>query len=208
MSWFSKVTAKSWEHAGETEGIHGSVTVTQPPKRVALRMFLAVMGSIFFLLFVAYRIRMDYPDWRPMPLPSILWVNTTLLVLASVVMQWTRGVVSKDRDMGREKALRAGMILAGLLTVAFIGGQWIAWSQLADEGYGLRGNPANAFFYLLTAVHGAHVLGGLWVWLRATGRAFAKDGADAVRGSVQLCATYWHFLLLVWLVMLYFLLTT
>lgn len=204
MAFWDKVTAKSWEHSGETEGLHGDANITQTPKRVALRIFLCVVASIFFLLFVAYRIRMGYPDWRPLPLPSILWFNTALLVLASVAMQWTR--VQADRE--RDGPLRLGMVLSGLLTVAFIAGQLIAWSELKTEGYGLRGNPANAFFFLLTAVHGVHIIGGLWVWLRATARAFGENGATAVRASVQLCATYWHFLLLIWLVMLYFLLTT
>lgn len=204
MTFWRKITAKSWEHAGETEGIHGGFTVNHPPKRVALRVFLAVVASVFFLLFVAYRIRMAYPDWSPLPMPTVVWFNTALLVLASVVMQWTK--VQAER--GNDGPLRTGMIVSGLLTLGFIGGQFFAWSQIAGAGYGLRQSPASAFFVLLTAVHGAHILGGLWVWFRATGRAFGKDGASAVRGSVQLCATYWHFLLLVWLVMLYFLLTT
>ena len=200
MSFWRHVTEKSWEHTGDT----GGVSAPGSPKRLALRVFLCVVASVFFLLFVAYRIRMDYPDWRPLPLPSVLWVNTALLVLASVVMQWTR--VQADREADR--ALRVGMVLSGLLTAAFIGGQLLAWSQLSAAGYGVRGNPASAFFYLLTAVHGVHVIGGLWVWLRATVRAFGEGGSSAVIRSVQLCATYWHFLLLVWLVMLYFLLTT
>jgi cytochrome c oxidase subunit 3 len=204
MTFWRKVMDKPWEHAGETEGPHGGFTVTHSPKRVALRVFLGVVGSIFFLLFVAYRIRMDYPDWRPMPLPSILWMNTAILVMASVAMQWTRSRAERELN----GPLRIGMLASGLLTVAFIGGQLLAWSELTNTGYTLNANPANAFFYLLTAVHGLHVLGGLWVWFRATGRAFGKDGAEAVKSSVQLCATYWHFLLLVWLVMLYFLLTT
>lgn len=204
MSLWRAITEKSWERAGETDGPGGRVTAAAPPKRVALRVFLCVVASVFFLLFVAYRIRMDYPDWRPLPLPSILWFNTALLVLASVVMQWTR--VQADRELDR--ALRIGMVASGLLTVAFIGGQLLAWSQLQDEGYAVRGNPAGAFFYLLTGVHGLHILGGLWVWARATARSFGEGGAAGVRTSVQLCATYWHFLLLVWLVMLYFLLTT
>jgi len=204
MAFWHKVTDKSWEHAGETDGPHGGFTVTQSPKRVALRVFLAVVTSIFFLLFVAYRIRMEYPDWQPLPLPSTLWFNTALLVLASVVMQWTRSQASNERS----GLLRVGMVVSGLLTIGFLCGQLVAWSQLIDAGYGLRSNPSSAFFYLLTAVHGLHVIGGLWVWLRATARAFGKDGAASVQTSVQLCATYWHFLLLVWLVMLYFLLTT
>lgn len=204
MAFWHRVTDKPWEHAGETDGPHGGFTVTQSPKRVALRVFLAVVTSVFFLLFVAYRIRMEYPDWRPLPLPSTLWFNTALLVLASVVMQWTRSQAGHDRT----GSLRWGMVISGLLTLGFLCGQLVAWSQLKEAGYGLRSNPSSAFFYLLTAVHGLHVIGGLWVWLRATARAFGKDGAEAVQTSVQLCATYWHFLLLVWLVMLYFLVTT
>lgn len=203
MSLWRKITEKSWEHAGETDGPYGDFTTDRQPKRVALRVFLCVVASVFFLLFVAYRIRMAYPDWRPLPLPFILWINTGFLVLASVLMQWTRAQADKALD----GPLRAGMVGSGLLTVAFIGGQLMAWNQLQGAGYGLRGNPASAFFYLLTAVHGLHILGGLWVWVKATARAFGEEGAAAVRTSVQLCATYWHFLLLVWLVMLYFLLT-
>lgn len=204
MSFWSKVTEKSWEHPGEVDASAGGAAAEPQPKRVALRMFLGVVTSIFFLLFVAYRIRMAYPDWQPLPLPKILWLNTFLLVLASVAMQWTRGQAERDLT----SRLRLGMVGSGLLTAGFIAGQLTAWSQLASAGYILQANPANAFFYLLTAVHGLHILGGLWVWLRATGRAFGEQGAAAVRTSVQLCATYWHFLLLVWVVMLYILLTT
>lgn len=203
MAFWRKITVKPWEHTGETEGLGGGFVITQPTKRVALRFFLAVVTSVFFLLFVAYKIRMDYPDWRPLPLPSVLWLNTAVLVLASVAMQWTRSRAEAESN----RSLRIGMLLSGLLTVMFIAGQLVAWNQLGSEGYVVNANPASAFFYLLTALHGIHILGGLWVWFRATARSFGKDGAASVKASVRLCATYWHFLLLVWLVMLYFLLT-
>ena len=204
MSFWQKVTERSWEHTGDVEEPGIGSAMARTPKRTALRMFLCVVTSVFFLLFVAYRIRMAYPDWQPMPLPKILWLNTAFLVLASIAMQWTRAQADGDRT----GPLRLGMVASGLLTVAFIGGQLLGWSQLSAAGYILQGNPANAFFYLLTAVHGLHIVGGLWVWLKATRRAFGAEGAEAVRTSVQLCATYWHFLLLVWVVMLYFLMTT
>ena len=203
MTFWRKITVKPWEHTGETEGIGGGFTITQSDKRVALRIFLAVVTSVFFLLFAAYKIRMEYADWRPIPLPTVLWFNTVVLVLASVAMQWTRSRAIAESN----SALRAGMIISGLLTVVFIAGQLVAWNQLGGSGYAVNAGPASAFFYLMTAIHGLHILGGLWVWFRATARAFGKDGAALVKASVQLCATYWHFLLLVWLVMLYFLLT-
>lgn len=203
MNLWQKISAKSWEHAGETDGLHGAVTITQPAKRVALRLFLAVMGSLFFLFFVAYHMRMQLADWRPVPLPSILWLNTAVLVLTSIVMQYARMLADKEL----KARLRPAMILSGLLTVAFLAGQSLAWRELLSGGYVLRGSPANAFFYLMTAVHGLHLAGGLWVWLRATRRLLSGEPVEGVRLSVQLCATYWHFLLLVWLIMFYFLFT-
>ena len=78
-------------------------------------------------------------------------------------------------------------------------GQTLAWKQLVAAGYRLSTNPADAFFYLITAVHGLHVLGGL----AALGRTGAKlrrgAGAAEMRVAVELCATYWHFLLAVWI---------
>ena len=71
MNLWRDITEKSWERTGDSGGLDGEVT-DRPVKRVALRLFLCVVASVFFLLFVAYQIRMDYPDWRPMPLPSIL----------------------------------------------------------------------------------------------------------------------------------------
>ena len=69
-------------------------------------------------------------------------------------------------------------------------------------------NPSSAFFYLLTAVHGLHILGGMYVWARATVKAFGGREAEAVKQSVELCTIYWHFLLLVWIVLFGFMLAT
>ena len=77
-------------------------------------------------------------------------------------------------------------------------GQLVAWRQLGAAGYFLATNPANTFFYLLTALHGLHVFGGL-VALGRTGERCG--GGDDVRLSVELCAIYWHFLLVVWLLL-------
>lgn len=88
-----------------------------------------------------------------------------------------------------------------MLTFAFVGGQLAAWDQLIGSGRYLTSGPATAFFYVLTTVHGLHVLGGLVVWARTMGRMSGGAEAIDVRLSVELCATYWHFLLVVWLVL-------
>jgi cytochrome c oxidase subunit 3 len=98
--------------------------------------------------------------------------------------------------------------VAGALTLAFLAGQLVVWLQLNAAGRGVSGNPANAFFYLLTAVHGLHLLGGLWVWGRSMQRVFTGAEADSVRLSIELCTVYWHYLLLVWVVLFALLVST
>ena len=80
-------------------------------------------------------------------------------------------------------------------------GQLFVWQQLVDLGYYANSNSANAFFYLLTAVHGAHLLGGLVAWGRSVLRMRQASGVADVRLSVELCTTYWHYLLLIWLIL-------
>jgi cytochrome c oxidase subunit 3 len=134
----------------------------------------------------------------------LLWWNTALLVLTSVVMQRTVAAARREDTGG----LRTGLIAGGALTLAFLVGQGVAWRQLSDAGYFLTSNPANGFFYLLTAVHGLHVLGGLVAWGRTASRVWRGADIAGVRLSVELCAIYWHFLLLVWLVVFALLLST
>lgn len=174
------------------------------PKVVALTTFLAVATSFFALILSAYSLRMDYGDWVPLDEPQLLWVNTGVLVLASFAFQWTRNLALGDQ-LARAQA---GLILSGVLTLVFLAGQLVAWKQLTAAGQYLTSNPSNAFFYLLTAVHGLHILGGMYVWARATVRSVSGADSDGLKQSIELCTIYWHFLLLVWLVLFGFMLAT
>jgi cytochrome c oxidase subunit 3 len=166
-------------------------------KLVALTTLLAVITSFFALVLSAYSLRMDLGDWVPLTEPASLWVNTGVLVLASATLQWTRNIAMR-RD---SSSMLPGLLLTGFLTIGFLVGQVIAWQQLTASGHYLTSNPSDAFFYLLTGLHGLHILGGLYVWARATTKAMGGSDDDAVRQSVELCTIYWHFLLLVWLVL-------
>ena len=174
------------------------------PKVIALTALLAVVSSFFALIMSAYSLRMALGDWVPLTDPQLLWVNTTILVFASVFFQWARNGALSDRP----SIVKPGLVLAGVLTVAFLTGQLIVWRQLVATGQTITGSPANAFFYLLTGAHGLHIMGGLYVWARATVKVLGGAGDDAVKQSVELCAIYWHFLLLVWLVIFGLMLST
>ena len=174
------------------------------PKVVALTTFLAVVTSFFALILSAYSLRMDYGDWVPLTEPQLLWVNTGTLVLASVAFQWTRGRITH----GIVSRLTPGLVLSGLLTIAFLIGQLIAWQQLYASGEYITTNPSNGFFYLLTGLHGLHILGGMYVWARALVRVISGSESESVKQSIELCTIYWHFLLLVWLIVFGFMLAT
>jgi len=173
-------------------------------KVVALTALLAVITSFFALILSAYALRMELGDWIPLTEPQLLWANTGVLVLASIAFQWTRNAAVSGAD-GR---LMPGMIATGILTSGFIVGQLIAWQQLKASGQYITANPSNAFFFFLTGAHAIHILGGMYVWARATVRLVSGKGADSVRQSIELCTVYWHFLLLVWVVLFGLLLST
>lgn len=172
------------------------------PKLVALTTLLAVVTSFFALIMSAYALRMELGDWVPLTEPQLLWLNTGILVAASIAFQWTRNAAVRDVS----SRMKTGMLLTGLLTIAFLIGQLIVWQQLNASGQYMTSNPSNAFFFLITGLHGMHILGGMYVWGRATLRLYG--GSDDVTQSIELCTIYWHFLLLVWLVMFGLLLST
>jgi cytochrome c oxidase subunit 3 len=197
-----KLSAKSWE--AQPAGVPADSDEPRwPAARVGLWVFLAVITSLFGLFVSAYYMRLSghhgtgpATDWVQLSEPPVLWLNTVLLIAASVAMQAARRAIRAGNLARSGNALLAG----GLLTLAFLGGQFYAWTQVRQSEFFSPLNPAVAFFYLLTAVHGLHLLGGLYVWGRTLARVRRPDiEVVDVRLSIELCSVYWHFLLLVWL---------
>ena len=183
------------EVADEVSG----VSLDLKPQAIALSTFMAVATSLFALFASAYSLRMEMPDWRPLNEPLILWANTGLLVLASIAYQWSRNNVAST-DIGSKKVL-TGLIIAGAFSIFFLIGQLYAWQQLNDLGMFASSNPAVAFFYVFTAMHGLHLMGGLYVWAKSIIKINKKQDIRLVRTSVELCTIYWHFMLLVWMLL-------
>jgi len=208
-----RLTTKSWEAQGTYDGRDTTQMAGPAAAQTGLWVFLAVATSFFALFIAAYLMRMspavvkgvDLRDWRPVVEPGILWVNTALLVAGSIGMQ----LASQALRRGEFERARVGMLAGGLFAIAFLAGQWLAWRQLQAAGYYAAGNPANAFFYVLTGLHGLHLLGGLFVWSRAVARlSRGRTPGDTTHLSVTLCTVYWHYLLLIWLVLFGLLLST
>jgi cytochrome c oxidase subunit 3 len=196
--WLShqRLTAKPWLEEGEIGDLPGE-RPSLLPARIGLGVFLAVVGSLFALIISAYLMRMDLADWRTVPIPTLLWFNTGILVLSSVTLQLAQVAARyEDRDV-----VIAGLLAGGVSAVTFLAGQLLAWQELRNAGYFLTANPANSFFYLITGLHGLHLLGGLVALGRTIAKAFSGLALPQLRLSVELCTTYWHFLLLVWLIL-------
>ena len=187
-----KLRVRPWEAhlATDDAGVSGGLNV--PAAKVGLWIFLAVVTSLFALFMTAYSMRMgnghahgEVHDWHSLSEPGVLWLNTGMLILASIAMQWAR--VNVER--GQAGRAHDSLLIGGVLTFAFLAGQFFAWRELrVSPEFTLR-DPALAFFYVLTAVHGAHLLGGLVVWAKTLARMRQKDTELIDVGlSVDLCA--------------------
>ena len=199
MKFLKEIRQKPWE-ADQViiDNAHDGIAYELAKPKLGLRVLLTTITVVMSLMVIAYSDRMFFTDWHPLPKPWLLWLNTAVLILSSVAMQ--QGVnAARKRQVGNVKN---NLLTAGIFAFAFLCGQLFVWQQLIGLGYFASTDPANAFFYLLTAVHGLHLVGGLVAWARVVQRLGQGQTPDLIRlrESMELCATYWHYLLIVWVV--------
>jgi cytochrome c oxidase subunit 3 len=205
MNFFKTLGEKPWlAQTGEIAIINNAEQSILKGK-TALKFFLAVVGVVFFLFTVTFLSRTQFPDfmalsgepWQPFTNPIQLWYNTAALLLGGIALQ---GAKFSAKNNHFNKAL-IGIIIGIFFTLLFLIGQLLVWTQLYDLGYVLTSNPANSYFYLFTAVHGLHILGGLVALSYVTFQFIRKNGTAKLSSGISLCATYWHFLFVVWLLL-------
>ena len=143
------------------------------------------------------------PDWQHFTLPRILFFNT-LVVLASSVTLFVarpRSPATVDRS-GTLTAVDAPHLnwlsVTILLGFLFLIGQILAWRNLVAQGITLASGPSSSFFYLLTAMHGLHLLGGLAGLLYVVYRVRRSTTERAVK-AFNAASLYWHFMTVLWL---------
>ena len=176
--------------------------ISMNPKLFAMWLF---MGSIFMLFAAftsAYIVRQAEGNWVQFDLPSLLWITSGVIVLSSVTIQWAYFAAKKD-NLDQVKILT---LITTILGIAFAVGQLYAWSQMVDNNIYLVGNPSGSFVYILTGLHGAHVLGGIIYLLIVLVSTFRYHVHSKNMNQLTMCVTYWHFLGGLWLYLFIFLL--
>jgi len=165
-----------------------------------LFVMLAASTMVFAALTSALVVRRGLSDdWTSMAKPSILWLNTAVLLASSFALEAARRAL---RSRARSK-FNTWWTLGTGLGVLFLAGQWVAWHQLKSAGILIGGNPSNSFFYVLTASHAFHLLGGVAALIYVDVQALRLRLGPAKRTRVDISAIFWHFLDGLWLYLMF-----
>ena len=173
-----------------------------PPSRTAIWVAMAAIGMTFAAFTSALIVRQGAAsDWHHLVLPRVLYWNTLVLLASSVTVEISRRRVAAFMGGPRTSDLSPSLWLyvTLLLGMVFVAGQYVAWLQLRSEGLYLATNPNSSFFYLLTAVHALHVLGGL-VGLTYVIRKLRR--VVLRRSTLDSFSYYWHFMGILWVYLL------
>lgn len=171
------------------------------PARYRIGVWVAI-GSILMLfvaLTSAYIVRSGAaPDWHPVAMPRILWLSTALLIVSSVTIEFARRSLKQQRDSQYTRWLLNTVVLGA----GFVASQLFAWRQLVKQGVYLASNPYSSFFYLFTAAHGVHLLGGLlalaFLTIRTRRKRATIEGELKRVGAADAVSIYWHFMDVLW----------
>jgi len=158
----------------------------------AITMSFAAFTSALF-------VRQGTPDWAHLVMPSVLYLNTVLLLASSVTLEISRRSLSAATIIESDHARRAKIWLLATLVlgIAFCAGQYTAWQQLRAAGFYLTTNPNSSFFYVLTFIHVLHVLVGVAAMVYLLGRLMASHSTFR-RSLFENTAVYWHFIGVLW----------
>jgi cytochrome c oxidase subunit III len=169
------------------------------PGRYYTGIAIGIISVLMFFMALAsaFLVRKGGPDWVPVHIPALLWVNTLVLLASSGMMELARKRLAQ-LDMGGFKRF---WLVTTILGVAFLIGQVLAWRILVKQGIYLASNPASSFFYIFTGAHALHLLGGVAALIYVARRNF--DMAKITRPvAAEVTSYYWHFMDGLWLFLL------
>lgn len=171
------------------------------PQKFALWLFLVSVVMIFAALTSAYIVRRGEGDWLDFDMPTLFYFTSGVVIISSITMQWAYLAAKKDNlDM-----VKLALSITTVLGVVFLVGQYIAWGQLVDMQVYFVGNPSGTFLYVLTGLHGLHIISGIIFLIIVLALTFKYKVHSKSLLRIEMCATYWHFLGALWLYLFFFL---
>jgi len=182
---------------GSGSGSEGS---SEDRYRIGMWVALAAILMMFTALTSAYIVRAaGASDWKPIAMPRLLWASTALIFVSSITFELAR----KGLKRNDQQAYGRWLLLTVLFGLGFLCTQFLAWRQLVAQGVYLSSNPHSAFFYLLTALHGLHLLGGIvaldYLLLHAWRRRAPEQIGPRRAAAAGAVAIYWHFMDGLWI---------
>ncbi len=197
-----------WQNLAPADGSPRAIEdYSPPPSSSAIWVGIAAISMSFAAFTSALIVRQGASsDWRHITLPSILYLSTLVLLASSMPLEVARRRVAAYMGgrVTRVEVPRRWLLLTLGMGLLFVAGQYLAWRQLRSQGLYLATNPNSSFFYVFTALHAVHVLGGLGGLSRVTVKL---SRGTLLRSTLNATAYYWHFMGVLWLY-LFFLLWT
>lgn len=177
--------------------------LSMQPKKFALWIFMATVIMLFGAWTSAFIVKRADTGWAEIVMPWHFWVNSGIIVTSSLTMIFAVRAARKDSL----ELLKLLLSITTLLGIAFLGGQLLAFEELvALNQYFTGGNVSHSFIYVLTGAHGVHVVSGVGFLLLVLVSAFRYKVHSKRMNQIEMCATYWHFLGILWLYLFVFLL--
>ncbi len=168
---------------------------------LAMRFLLVSITMLFVTIAIAYHERAKAPaHWQHIHVPPLLWLSTALILASSWTLELGRGAFERNNSFRYARWLEMTVAIG----FAFLASQVFALRELAAQGIYLRNNPHSSLFYLLTGLHGLHLLGGMvaltYLLIKAAVRPeVVLFDFKRQRGRAATTALYWHFLTGIWL---------
>jgi cytochrome c oxidase subunit 3 len=176
-----------------------------PPASTGIWVGLAAISMTFAAFTSALVVRQgSAPDWRHITLPSVLYLNTLVIIASSFTLEISRRRVAAFMGGLKSSAENPArwLYITLFLGMLFVAGQTFAWVQLKSQGFGLATNVSYSFFYVLTVAHALHLLGGLGGLVRVIGKL---HNSVLRRSTLDATSRYWHFMGVLWVYLLFLL---
>lgn len=165
-------------------------------------LFIITIIMLFASQTSAYLVRRAEGNWVEFDIPQIFWFSTLVLMISSVSMHFALQAAKKNN----QSMLKTAVAITFVFGIAFLCMQYLGWQNLQQQGVFLKGNPSGSFFYVFTGLHMAHLVIGLGILVATFIMAFRMKINSKNTLLVEVCATAWHFLDLLWVYLFVFLL--